>query len=261
MLLKDYKDYYDERFASDLADKIGEHAPSFDLAGFVSYVSDALDGKEYTARMGVFVDAFDRYLPAYPDTLRIFSEMLGPELTSFAVMYDRGAWLAPVGKYVKAHCAAEPEYFEQSVDFIRELTKRYTGEFAMRPLIQAFPERTLAVLLEWSRSDSPFVRRCASECMRVRLPWAKKLTAAVEHFDLYTQVLDNLRHDSDPYVQRSVGNNLNDLFQYDAEKARSIVGRWQADGPSKATRKIIRHGTRTVRKAERKASERKREAP
>lgn len=97
--------------------------------------------------MKAFVGAFDRYLPAYPDTLRIFSEMLEPELVSFTVMYSDGARQAPVGKHVEAHCAEKTEYFAQSVCFIRELS--VIRGFAMRSLIRAFPERTM-VLLEWS---------------------------------------------------------------------------------------------------------------
>lgn len=242
------KDYYNEQFAEMLADKIKELYPPFDKECFVSYIASQIADLEYTWRMKVFVGAFDRYLPSYSDTLQIFSKMLGPELSSFSAMYSDGAWLAPVGKYVEAHCGEEPECFEQSVAFIRELTKRYTGEFAMRPLIRAFPERTMAVLLEWSKSENAYVRRCASECMRVRLPWAKTLTDAVERFDDYVKILDNLYHDENPYVQRSVGNNLNDLYKYNKEKAQSIVERWQADTPSQATLKIIRHGTRTARK-------------
>lgn len=152
------KDYYNENFASVLANKIGEYCPALERAGLVSQVSRGVQGKEYTARMGVFVGAFDRYLPPYPETLDIFPRMLGPELASFADMYDHGAWLALVGKYVEAHGAEHPGCFDQTVAFVRELTKRYTGEFAMRPLLQAFPEQTLAVLLEWSRPESPYVR-------------------------------------------------------------------------------------------------------
>lgn len=244
------KDYYNEEFAETLADRIKAHHPGFDKNGFLTDVREAIQGKEYTARMQAFVLGFDRYLPAYSETLRIFSEMLGPELESFSVMYTEGAWLAPVGKYVEAHCAEEPECLEQSVGFIQELTKRYTGEFAMRPLIQVFPQFMMEILLEWSCSENVFVRRCASECMRVRLPWAKKMTAAVEQFDSYVKILDHLRHDKDPYVQRSVANNLNDLYKYDKQKAQFIVDRWQADGPSDATLNILRHGTRAIRRAE-----------
>ncbi len=242
------KAYYDQSFAAWLAERIVGRHPSFDKDGFVSFLNPGSGDKEYSARMLDFVEAFDRFLPAYPETLRIFSELLGPELPSFAVMYDEGAWLAPIGKYVEIHGPQTPEFYEQTLGFIHELTKRYTGEFAMRPLIQAFPERTLAVLLEWSLSDCAYIRRCASECMRVRLPWAKKLTAAVEHVDAYMAVLDNLRQDANPYVQRSVGNNLNDLFKHDASLAHAIIDRWQKDPLPMSTRNIIRHGTRSQRK-------------
>ena len=138
----------------------------------------------------------------------MFEELLGPKLTSFADMYSDGMLLAPIGKYVEIHCAEYPEYFDLSVHFIEELTKRYTGEFAMRPLIQAFPKESIEVLKTWSKSQDPYVRRLSSECMRIRLPWAKKLTAAVERFDDFTEIMGNLCRDENPYVQRSVANNL-----------------------------------------------------
>lgn len=120
--------------------------------------------------MNAFSHAFDWFLPDYSETLKIFSKLFGQELKSFSAMYSDGADYAPIGRYVELHCGEEPEHFQQSVDFIKELTKRYTGEFAMRSLIRAFPQRTMNVLMEWSGSDNAFVRRCASECMRVRLP-------------------------------------------------------------------------------------------
>lgn len=241
------KDYYDGNYAKMLAEKIGGRYP-LDREAFVSEIAGAVEGKEYTQRLAAIVEVFDRHLPGYAETLRLFEAMLGPELPSFAEMYSAGRWLAPIGKYVEAHGAAHAEDFEQTVHFIAELTKRYTGEFAMRPLIEAFPERSMAVLRAWSRSESPYVRRLSSECMRVRLPWARKLTAAVERFEDYAGILGNLRQDENPYVRRSVANNLNDLYKYDAAKAQQIVDAWSADSPSRETQWIIRYGSRSQRK-------------
>lgn len=242
------KDYYNQQFVERFAQALSEHYPAFNREGFLSYVTKEIEGKEYSQRMNAFSDAFDEFLPDYGDVLEIFSKLFGQELKSFSTMYSDGAKFAPISRYIELHCGNEPEHFQQSVDFIKELTKRYTGEFAMRSLIRAFPQRTMNVLMEWSGSDNAFVRRCASECMRVRLPWAKKLTNAVEQFDLYVKILDNLKNDGDPYVQRSVANNLNDLYKFDPKKAEYIVSRWQKDAPSAATLKIIRHGTRSLRK-------------
>lgn len=129
-----------------------------------------------------------------------------------------------------------------------ELTKRYTGEFTMRPLLSAYPERSFSVIDKWSVSGSPYVRRLASECMRISLPWAKRLTVAVEHFDEYSAILAKLKDDPDPYVRRSVENNLNDLSKCSRELFDDHVSSWMDDNPSENTLWIIHHGSRTIRK-------------
>jgi 3-methyladenine DNA glycosylase AlkC len=48
-------------------------------------------------------------------------------------------------------------------------------------------------------------------------------------------------------VQKSVGNNLNDLFKEAPEKAEHIIARWKKTPPGKAREWIIRHGTRNQR--------------
>lgn len=73
------------------------------------------------------------------------------------------------------------------------------------------------------------------------------MTAAVEQFEMYTKILGNLRYDENEYVQRSVANNLNDLYKYDREKAQIIVDNWLNDNPTKETLRIIHHGTRSLR--------------
>lgn len=250
------RDYYNRDYAEMLADKISEKYADLDKKGFVTDIADSVEDKAYTQRMQAIVAVFDRYLPDYPDTVKLFGEILGPQLTSLGNMYSDGMWLSPIGKYVEAHCAEYPEHFQLSVKFIEEFTKRHTGEFAMRPLIQAYPQRSMTILKEWSRGESLYIRRCSSECMRVSLPWAKKMTAAVEQFDDYMLILSNLRHDEDRYIKLTVANNLNDLYKYDSKKAQFIVDTWMNDNPSKATLWIIHHGTRNLRK-KKKAEEEK----
>ena len=80
--------------------------------------------------MQLFADALYDFMPEYPQALGIFTEILGPELNSPGEMYSAGGWLAPVGKYVERHGT---EDFDVTIAFVEELTKRYTGEFAMRP--------------------------------------------------------------------------------------------------------------------------------
>lgn len=50
------------------------------------------------------------------------------------------------------------------------------------------------------------------------------------------------------FVQKSVGNNLNDLMKINPGAAREIINEWQHDNPGKETLWIIKHGTRSLKK-------------
>lgn len=131
------KDYFNKEYAVSLTEKIVTIYPKFNSNKFMKQVENKIHNQEYTEKMLVFVEIFDTVFPSYIETLEIFEKILGEELSSFAVMYDEGMWLAPIGKYVEIHSTDNESYYDDSVHFIEELTKRYTGEFAMRPF---YPE-------------------------------------------------------------------------------------------------------------------------
>ena len=81
--------------------------------------------------------------------------------------------------------------------------------------------------MKWSQDSNQRVRRLASECIRIRLPWSKKLYVALEYFDIYYELLTCLKDDTDKTIQKSVANNLNDLYKEDQEKFEFIVSSWQ----------------------------------
>ena len=102
--------------------------------------------------------------------------------------------------------------------------------------------------MKWSQDKNVHVRRLASEGIRTRLPWAKKSFSALEEFELYKKVLTNLKNDKEKFVQKSVGNNLNDLMKDFPELAEEIIEEWENDNPGKETLWIIKHGKRSLRK-------------
>lgn len=238
-----FKDYYDAECARLLGDKIAAVYPEFDHAGFIQYITERVDDKEFSARQDVFAEALEVYLTGeYRENLRILAQILGPMLEKPAGMFSEGWWLWPVGRYVERHGT---EDLEASMAFIYELTQRFTGEFAVRPLIEDQPEKALPIIEAWSRDENVHVRRLASEGLRIRLPWAKKMYAAVQCFAEYKQILTNLKNDPEKFVQKSVGNNLNDLYKEEPAKAMEIIAEWQAQNPGKATLWIIKHGLRS----------------
>jgi 3-methyladenine DNA glycosylase AlkC len=245
-MAKKFKDYYDKHCARLYAEKLLSLGFSFDAEGFLKYLEKELPDKEFLQRQDIFARAFTHYLTgSYKDDIALFLQILGDELQSPEGMFTFGWWLWPLGRYVEQYGANAPDV---SIPFIYELTKRFTGEFAIRPLIAANPSETLKSMLAWSLDSNVHVRRLASEGLRTRLPWAKKSFAALEAFDLYKSILVNLKSDGEKFVQKSVGNNLNDLMKDFPEKAEAIIAEWEKDNPSKETLWIIRHGRRSLKK-------------
>ncbi|MDR2425484.1 MAG: hypothetical protein LBD59_12350 [Prevotellaceae bacterium] len=71
---------------------------------------------------------------------------------------------------------------------------------------------------------------------------------AINEFENYKIILTNLRNDKSKFVQKSVGNNLNDLYKEFPEKANEIINEWKTEPLSKETTWIINHGLRSTGK-------------
>ncbi len=102
-------------------------------------------------------------------------------------------------------------------------------------------------MLKWSTDESVHVRRLSSEGMRINLPWARKSTVCIDEFATYKRILSNLKSDPSKFVQKSVGNNLNDLYKNYPEKANEIINAWRRKNISKTTEWIIKHGLRSLK--------------
>ncbi len=177
----------------------------------------------------------------------MFTAILGEKMKSMREMYDVGMHYAPFGKFIELYAVENEDYYDQTLTYIYEMTQRYSGEFAMRPLLKAFPERTLAFIKKWTEEESDCVRRLCSECMRVSIPWGSKLTFVLENFEGYSEVLLKLATDDCEYVRRSVANNLNALCKADIEKAKIRIEKLRAM-EDKKIKTVITHGTRYARK-------------
>jgi len=229
-----------------LSGKIKTVFPGFKEKPFISYIEKNVCEKEFSERMDVFVKGFEQYLPnTYEQNIAIFEKILGDELKQETGMFSEGWWLWPVGRYVEKHGIENPKV---SLGFIKELTKRFTGEYAIRPLLEKKSKRTVKEIIKWSKDKNVHVRRLAGEGMRISLPWSKKQYTAMEYFEEYKTILTNLKNDSSKFVQKSVGNNLNDLYKEFPEKANEIINEWKKDKPTKETLWIIKHGLRSIKK-------------
>lgn len=237
-----HKDYYDDHYILEFSSKLSSVMPDFDAESFSHGLIGQLDNKELFARFDCIVDAMQKSMSSdYAKNIHAFYGMLGPELSQPEGMFNFGWWLWPISRYVERN---GNENWKVSLSFLKELTKRFTGEYAIRPLLKEHPREVMDELIVWTHDDNVHVRRLSSEGVRIRLPWSMKLLVALEEFERYVEILTNLNDDHERFVQKSVGNNLNELYKEAPEKAEHIITEWRKTPVSKAQEWIIKHGMR-----------------
>lgn len=133
---------------------------------------------------------------------------LGPSLRRGQVTSTMHFILWPVSRFIELYGLDEPDV---SLDGIEAPTRTFTGEWAVRPFLERYPELTMSRVHEWADSDSHNVRRLATEGIRPRLPWAKVHKPFVSDPSPILPVLDRLYDDESLFVRKSVANNLNDI--------------------------------------------------
>ena len=240
------KQHFGVNLAELLADKIREVYPGFDRKGFIHDVEQSVFELELVARTALIASALRKYLPDdYTRALKILLKIVGPENEKETGMFTTGYWLWPVAKFVELYGI---DRFEKSVDAIYEITKRHTGEYAIRPYIRKHPRESLRLLRRWAKDPNVHVRRLASESLRPRLPWAQKLTLFIDNPAPVFAVLDLLKDDSSKFVQKSVANNINDYLKDNPKAALALLKQWKLRATPQR-KWIIKHALRNSRRS------------
>ena|SRR5687768_3582407 len=126
-----------------------------------------------TQRVELIADNLKIYLPNnFKEAVNILKEVMGPENTQETGMFSNFYWLMPVGKFIEKYGL---DNYTESISAIEEITKRNTGEYAIRPFIRKYPRDTMKQIKKWARSGNFHLRRLSSEGLRPKLPWAQKL--------------------------------------------------------------------------------------
>lgn len=241
-----FKDYFDAAMAQQLAADIQQVYPAFDANGFVTQVTAQLPPLALKARVAVFAAALREHLPpAYPAATAILLQILGDELTVEQGMFNDGWFIMPLAYFVEVYGLDD---FDVSMHAIQEITKRHSSEFAIRPFLEKYPDRVLAILHDWTAHPSPHVRRLVSEGTRPRLPWAGRLNQFIADPAPTLALLEKLKDDDSAYVRKSVANHLNDIAKDHPARVIAVCRRWLQDAD--ANRQwIVRHALRTLIKA------------
>ncbi|WP_053385410.1 hypothetical protein [Leucobacter celer] len=157
-------------------------------------------------------------------------------------------WLLwPVGLSVARRAVHEDSRvaFDDAMSVLRELTPRFTSEFAIRPMLLHDLDRALGSMTEWTRDADWNVRRLASEGSRPLLPWGERIPALVADPEPSRPILDALYDDPSDSVRRSVANHLNDHSRAHTAFSLETVRGWQRAGGEHVPR-TARHALRTL---------------
>jgi len=231
---------------AQIAHEIQEVHNSFNVEGFVQDTVDKFPELELMARIYHIREMLKKYLPEeYVESTNILLKALPSELDPSKRDDDFGDFIyAPYSNFVVSYGCSEA-YVDFSLEALREMTKRFSVEFSIRDFINVFPDETLAMLEVCAVSDNYHERRLASEGLRPKLPWAKKLTI---DYTLPLQHLELLYSDKTRYVTRSVANHLNDIAKIDAPLVIETLKRWQASKKQepKEMAFIVSHALRTL---------------
>jgi len=244
---KQLKFYYDKELAELLAEKINSVYSKFDSKTFIKRVSKEVKDLELKARVEVFTDALSTHLPNnYKSAVKILLKILGPENKNETGMFKEYYWLMPVAFFIEKYGLDD---FETSINAISEITKRNTGEYAIRPFIRRYPKDTMKVMKKWSKDKNVHIRRLASEGCRPRLPWSKKLNEFILDPSQILPILENLKEDDSPFVKKSVANNINDILKDNYNIGIKLLENWSKTiNPD--TKWIIKHALRNEIKKE-----------
>jgi 3-methyladenine DNA glycosylase AlkC len=246
--MEPFKSLFSPAVAGAIATQAGRVLPGFDAGGYVAAVVGRLEALELKARAQLMADELVHRLPADPSArAAALVAMLHPSEFSGEAEVGRGddsglaGWaVMPLSLVVGQHGLAD---FDGGLAALRQMTMRFSAEFAIRHFLLADQERALAVLAGWLDDPNPHVRRLVSEGTRPRLPWAMRLPRLIADPGPVLPLLEALRDDPSDYVRRSVANHLNDISKDHPARLTALAAAWmQGAGPARQT--LLRHALR-----------------
>jgi len=237
---------FNEVSVRKLSDEIYQVSSVFEKEAFYTEVVSAFPQLALKERMYHIRDMLSKYLPdAYEEALSVILQALPGPLDPLKEDDDFGNFIyAPYGEFVVYH-GCNLKYLNISLQALREITRRFSVEFAIRDFINHYPEETIAMLKVCASSENYHERRLASEGSRPKLPWAKKLTIDYKNM---VSILDKLYFDKTRYVTRSVANHLNDISKIDPILVIATLQRWKTTGKQngKEMDYMISHALRSL---------------
>lgn len=247
--MEPFKNFYSPELVRCMAEHVARLRSDFQAEAFVTDTLDGWEGLELKQRSARITQMLERHVRAdFEGVVEVALGVLGPAAEGPALNGRTDAegvagWgVVPLADWVSSRAGTE---LEAGLAALKVLTRRFSAEFAIRPLIARDPQRALATIAGWVSDPDVNVRRLASEGTRPRLPWGLRLQAFVEDPQPLLPLLTALRDDPELYVRRSVANSLNDIAKDHPDWVAELAGHWM-EGATAERAQLVRHACRTL---------------
>ncbi len=241
--MEPFKNEFSFQNALRIATALARVDPKFPMARFRRGLENALEPLELKQRMHLIADRLEACLPLSPPQLfQLLIQTLAKDEADSQGL--RGLIVWPLTEIVARRGL---KFFDDAMPTLREMTSRFTAEFAIRPFLLHDLTRTLRQLETWCDHPDAHVRRLVSEGSRPFLPWGERLPEVLANPRLTLGLLEKLHRDSSPYVRLSVANHLNDFSKVHPDLVVETLTRWRSEAPACPNlAKLTRHACRTL---------------
>ena len=243
-----FKTLFNPGLVQDMARHLSR-AGAINAGAFLDAALPGLNDLEMMDRSRQISHALDHALPSdFDAALALLTGALHPRTDwsiSDMARDDTGlaSWaVAPMADWVARHGLHAPA---PSLAALRQMTMRFSAEFAIRPFFRDHPDLTLRTVTRWLAHPNPHVRRLVSEGSRPRLPWGIRLHGFVQNPAPLIPLLTALRDDPSEYVRTSVANNLNDIAKDHPDLVARLAGDWMT-GAETNRQRLIKRACRTL---------------
>lgn len=223
-----FKNWIDVSLLKTMATSLTSVHPKFDSKALMQCQYD-FPKLELKGRVQCVTKRLHELLPSeYPKALDLLMRSVRQgQLSGFAL------W--PYSQFIQTYGR---EDFDLSFEAMKEMTKLFSSEFAIRPFLKADPKRGLKKMLALTKSKDEHLRRWASEGSRPRLPWGERIHFFINEPESTLAILTALRFDESLYVRKSVSNHLNDISKDHPELVIKVLREWHQTTPVKHQAKI-----------------------
>lgn len=237
-----FKHWINPKLIQKLGSSLEKIEPSFKTKQFLSHKSK-LEPLELKPRVQLIRDALKEALPAeYPKALQVILKSIAQgDVSGFDV------W--PYAEFIQTYGVDEPQI---SLEALKEVTKVFTAEWAVRPFIKRHHKNTMKFLMKCAEDNNVHLRRWASEGSRPRLPWGERLHEFILDPTPTLPILEKLKFDSELYVRKSVANHLNDITKDHPQVVIDVLNRWKKQARGEDQKRvdwIVHRSLRTLIKA------------